>query len=383
MAKKLLDELSTSVIKYSESIAVWMFTYVGKTEWDMEQKKTSITKWISEYLKKHYKKWWYDLDFTFLNKYENIEYEWEVSITNTKSVSAYRTLWNAALVTDFESRQFNKYMWYELIDIKDWKVILQYIDTMWNLKTKKESLTTFANYILENKDTFFKQLYFNYSSVIENVSWWDTIDFKYKLTNNINDKLEVVKLNAKRQSCQAKPQWTTPRHYGRWFYDFFNNGCIVPLIIYYKDKIVWRAACRIFYDEDWNRYLNLERIFGHWHLINHLKEFCAEITKSLLKLNETLTISERFTVTNTFKTNPWYDVLQEQKSTFKLEKINKVLRQPKRIRHDAIEQGYYQDSRIHTICDATWKTSSNYYESKYIYDYISWDDNSTLYKITL
>lgn len=378
MWKKILNEFD-NIRQSSNGIAKWFFTYINKCNWNMKQEKTSIPKNIQKYLLERYKKY-PSINFTFLNKYENINYEWEISIPDDSSFNTYdrlicllNNMWN-------KYRQFFKYRKYIYWWIDDnGKAVFKYYDALWNLKTKKESILILKNYVLWN-DIFKKTITSYYSPVelekIQNIKISQERKFTYKITNNVNDKLEVFKMNKKWHSCQWEEQYTNQWLYAWWLYDFFSNWCIVPLIIYEDWKIVWRSACRIFFDEQWNRYLNLERLFWHGSLIDNLNKFCVELTKDLLKLNETLTVSEKFTVTNTYKRNPWYCALTESKE-FNVKRITTPLRQPKREWNQAINQWYYQDSTIFTMVE-----TKNHKPDKYIYDCVNSKDEWALYIIT-
>lgn len=365
---KYLNEFA-HVVEASESLAKWALTYISKTTRDMLQNKTSITKPIKTLLETKYKNYW--MKFSFLNKYENINYSGSVVIENKNLMRAYVELF-LRLQQHTSFQQFNKYRKFEIKKIEKGIVYFEYIDSLWNKKERKESVLLFKKYILD--EPTLKQWCKSYENDIENITNGSEIKFDYVITNNINDKLAVYKMNSKWNSCQARNEWVSPRNYARWLYDFFNNWCIAPLIIYQWWEIVWRSAFRIFFDEDGKRYINLERIFWHWHLINNLTDFCRVITENLIKLNETLTISEQFSVTNTYKINPWFDSLK-QSSNFNLERVKYILRQPKRIKHESINYWYYQDSKIHTVCSNE--------DNKYMYDCISPSDDFALHIITL
>jgi hypothetical protein len=372
---KYLNEFN-NIYQSSESLAKWCFSYVKQSDWDMLQTKTSITKPIQKTLMDMYAAWWCAswIEFTFLNKYENINYEWTVVIENNWLNEAYQYLF-MILSQHTPFIQFNKYRNYTIQDIKKWMVTFVYYDTLWNAKERTESALILKKYVQEQP--MLKMFCQNNRNYIDNILPGNEITFTYKVTNNINDKLKVIKMNQQWGSCQWKTHWIAPRNYARWVYDFFNNGCIAPLIVYHEWKIVWRAAFRIFFDEEWKRYINLERMFWHWHLINNLQDFCRKLTEDLLKLNETLTISQQFSVTNTHKINPRFDSLSNGKN-FNLERLAVPLRQPKRLINPKINQWYYQDSLIHTIY-VEWQDS----KQEYIYDCINPADEYALHIITL
>lgn len=369
--KEYLNEFQ-HIIHKSDSLAKWVFAIIKSSNRDMMQQKTSIPKSIQKYLEERYES--NNCKFNFLNKYENIDYSGTVTIKDEKNADAYINLYNIVRDT-YWFNQFNKYRNYDLIGIDGKFATYDYIDTLWNKKTKKESLLVFKKYVLEHPCLV--QLCKNYKSLINDITVDWKIQFTYKITNNVNDKLKVVHMNSQRNSCQWKKDWVREWMYARWLYDFFNNGCIAPLIIYHEWKIVWRSAFRIFYDKDWKRYINLERIFWHWHLIDNLRAFCCELTKDLYRLNETLTLSEKFSITNTYKRNPRFDALKECWD-FELTRCKDILRQPKRLRHPDIKQWYYQDSLIHTI----WVLWSNK-KTELIYDCINPSDEFALHIVNL
>lgn len=367
--KKYLNEFAHIVIK-SDSLPKWNFSYVKSSNRDMIQQKTSIPKPIQSYLKTQYKH--NSLNFNFLNQYEKINYSGTIDVKDDKTIWAYKDMFRL-LKERVRFEQFNKYRNHRISSVDENFATLEYIDSLWNVKKKKESLLVLKKYIMEHPNL--ESMRSNYLGTIQKINTGWKIQFTYKITNNVNDKLEVARMNSKRNSCQWRNDWVRPWMYARWLYDFFNNGCIAPLIIYHEWKIVWRSAFRIFYDKEWKRYINLERVFWFWHLIDNLRSFCCELTKDLFKLNETLTLSERFSVTNTYKTNPWFDALKYDWG-FKLDRCTEILRQPKRLRHSAIDQWYYQDSLIHTI----WIMKN---EVEYIYDCINPSDEFALHIVNL
>jgi len=144
----------------------------------------------------------------------------------------------------------NKYrnMYFDSID-DDWYVVWKYIDIFWNERTKRESVNVFyqAQWLNVNNNSA-------------------TMKLKYVLSSNLQHKLDAFLRNDAGNFNSCQRSWNSD-WLAKWAYDTITNGCICPILIYKLDNLaraVWRITTRIMYDENWEMYILLERLYHDW-----------------------------------------------------------------------------------------------------------------------
>ena len=157
------------------------------------------------------------------------------------------------------SKYYNYYLkWLD----ENWLVKWQFIDLMWNVRERSESINKFFQDVWmqsDNSNMFCK--------------------FKYRLSSDINHKIDAFKLNERVWSCQKSGNCDS---YARWAYDAITNWCNCPLLIYTTDdKPIARITTRIMYDEQWQEYILIDRIYHSWEFSDLIMKW--EIYKAIVK----------------------------------------------------------------------------------------------------
>ena len=192
--------------------------------------------------------------------------EWEVSYSNYKMVENIHDI-----LTDIRDK-FRRHLWQWLKTSKyynyyvDWiddkgLIRWKFIDVMWNLRERSESVNKFLLDVWQNADN---------SSIY--------CKFKYRISSDINHKIDAFKLNERVWSCQKSNNCES---YARWAYDAVTNWCNCPLLIYTMDnKLIARITTRIMYDKEWKEYLLMDRIYHSWEFSDSLMKW--EIYKAIV-----------------------------------------------------------------------------------------------------
>ena len=180
----------------------------------------------------HYKR--YDWLAKFRDKLYDIEDYWEKVIKEWKKANKYR----------------NHYF-QDISD--DWLITWKYIDMFGWIREKKESINKFLqdNNLPVDKISLNRSIY-------------------YRLSSDINHKLISFDINNRLGSCQ---QPHNSESYAAWAYDAVTNWCNCPILIYNskedcdnKSDPIWRITSRIMYDEDWQMYILIDRLYQDWSL---------------------------------------------------------------------------------------------------------------------
>lgn len=184
----------------------------------------------------------------------------EVSYRNTAAVSKVRNMLFGLRDYRYEDitkgKRVSKYsnMYLQWID-DTWLVKWKYIDVMWNIRERSESINKF----LQDQ----KQDVTN-----ENM----TNHFKYVLSSNIEHKIMAFKLNEKVGSCQKSHNYSS---YARWAYDAITNGCNCPILLYAigSNEPFARITTRIMYDKTGQEYILIDRLYHSWEFSDSLMKW--------------------------------------------------------------------------------------------------------------
>ena len=143
-----------------------------------------------------------------------------------------------------------------------WLVKRKYIDLMWNVRERSESINKFYDDIWINKTN-------------EQMSW----EFTYVLSSNLEHKVKAFTLNETVHSCQKS---NNSDSYARWAYDAITNGCNCPILLYNKwnKKPFARITTRIMYDNDGQEYILIDRLYHSWQFQDWAMK--GEVYKSIV-----------------------------------------------------------------------------------------------------
>ena len=195
--------------------------------------------------------------------FDNYFFWQPIEIDGTVEYKRYDWLKNfRKILTDIEMKWKQTSQWYKpskyrnhfFQDIsEDWLITWKYIDMYWGIREKKESINKFF------KDNGVKS---------DNVSLSRKI--YYRLSSNIHHKKISFDINHKLGSCQ---QPHNSESYAAWAYDAITNWCNCPILLYNskedmekgKDPI-GRITSRIMYDNDWQMYILIDRLYNDWSL---------------------------------------------------------------------------------------------------------------------
>lgn len=217
-----------------------------------------------ELLEKFYCHW---KKFSHYYTREPINIEWEVSYYNYRVITRIQDylmeIREDAKVDIQDCIKVSKYYNYYLKWLDDtWLIKWQFIDLMWNIRERSESINKFLQDIWQKAD---------------NCNMF--CKFKYRLSSALDHKISAFKLNEKVASCQKSGNCES---YARWAYDAITNWCNCPLLIYTTDnKLIARITTRIMYDEEWQEYILIDRIYHSWEFSDQMMKW--EIYKSIVK----------------------------------------------------------------------------------------------------
>lgn len=188
---------------------------------------------------------------------EPIYIEWDVTYSNTKILTDIKyeleNIRNTRQRNIKEWKKVSKYSNYYLKGLTDdWLIKWWFIDIMWNVRERAESI---------NK--FFEDVWLNKTNA--QMTW----EFKYVLSSDINHKIKAFELNKKVSSCQKEHNYDS---FAKWAYDAITNGCNCPILLYSKwsDEPFARITTRIMYDKQWQEYILIDRIYHSWEFSDSL-----------------------------------------------------------------------------------------------------------------
>lgn len=242
---------ASSLVSYVKKI--WQF----QTERDLNDNTQSMLNSFYHWCKtfKHYYTW------------EPIHIKWTVSYNNMKA------LLEISQILDNERRRsssivnwggkLSKYhnCFLQWLD-SNWLIKWKYIDTMWNVKERSESINKFMQE--------FKR------ETTNKVMTWE---FDYVLSSDLIHKIKAFKLNEKVGSCQKS---NNSDSYARWAYDAITNGCNCPILLYNKwsNEPFARITSRIMYDTEGQEYILIDRVYHSWEFGDSAMK--GEIYKSIV-----------------------------------------------------------------------------------------------------
>ena len=254
----------------------WSVTYRYAKEWWIEklpfQEERWLVEWIKQDLNEFYSYWEYEDDepawnFWIDNYYfwQNTEITWEVTYKRYSWLrdfaSSIKSLHNNRKKDIEKWLKQNKYRNHYFKDItEDWLILRDYVDMMWNIKEKKESINVYA-----------KDMWLNIDNVMLSKKVY------YRLSSNLSHKERAFWSNERFGSCQQDHNCKT---YASWAYDAITNWCNCPILLFnkkedmYKEccddtadtRPIWRITSRIMYDKDWKMYILLDRLYQDWTL---------------------------------------------------------------------------------------------------------------------
>lgn len=201
-------------------------------------------------------------------------YTWEpIDIKGTVKYSNVQALQNIMDNLERERRQLStivnrgwklsRYHNYKLQWIDDnWLVKWKYIDTFGNVRERSESI---------NK--FFEEFKIEKSN--DQMAW----EFEYRLSSDLMHKVNAFNLNEEVHSCQKSGNSDS---YARWAYDAITNGCNCPILLFNpgKDKPFARITTRIMYDNQWQEYILIDRLYHSWQFSDQVMKW--EVYKGIV-----------------------------------------------------------------------------------------------------
>ena len=196
-------------------------------------------------------------DFKHYYTREPIYIEWDVTYNNTKILTdikyALEDLRLCRLRDIKQCKKISKYSNYYLKWLTDdWLVKRGFIDVMWNIRERAESINKFFDDIWIQKTN-------------AQMTW----QFRYVLSSDIRHKIKAFDLNKKVSSCQKSHNYDS---FARWAYDAITNGCNCPILLYSKwsDEPFARITTRIMYDKEGQEYILIDRIYHSWEFSDSL-----------------------------------------------------------------------------------------------------------------
>lgn len=164
-------------------------------------------------------------------------------------------------------------------DCKDYTIEFPYItwqeiDSMWNMKVKKEKISTIATYVKSFKI---------YTPNEKALKW--PIQFDVTISEDPEDKYELFNHLWFCGSCQHR-EWRNGN--AQWYFDSFLNGALLYAEFRYDGKFEWRLFIRVVYDEKWEKYLALDRTY-YWSTLSSrqalaIEKVVQELTKQWHKV---------------------------------------------------------------------------------------------------
>lgn len=229
--------------------------------------------------------WWHAQDWEFdkLYQWEDIHHEFNLSFENTRLTWYIKDQLSflAQEQTCCFDKTINKYRNIMDWEVKDWQFTYKYIDTMWNLKEKQESIISLMKYYRERNQLTAQDIL-------------PTVDIRVVMSSRPEDKFELFEHLGFNGSCQKRENCTGNAH---WFYDMFYNWWFIVIKMYQWTKFVWRSLCRTVYDWD-KKFLFIDRIYREW-VVSQLQDVHWTLYKQIYDLGYNLLLS-----------NQWYDCLE-------------------------------------------------------------------------
>ena len=232
------DSVSDRYIK-----TIWQF----QTERDLDAETMSMLKDFYHHTR----------DFKHYYTREPIHIEWTVVYQNTKILSDIsHTLESIRMRRERSIKEWKKVSKYSNYYLKgltdDWLVKRGYIDIMWNIRERCESINKFFEDVGIDKTN-------------AQMTW----EFRYVLSSNIKHKIKAFKLNDKVSSCQKSHNYDS---FARWAYDAITIWCNCPILLYNKwsDEPFARITTRIMYDKEGQEYILIDRIYHSWEFSDSL-----------------------------------------------------------------------------------------------------------------
>ena len=201
-------------------------------------------------------------DFKHYYTREPIHIEWTVTYNNTKILSDIsRALEWIRMRRERNIKEWKKVSKYSNYFLKgltdDWLIKRGYIDVMWNIRERCESINKFYDDIWVEKTN-------------AQMTW----EFKYVLSSDIKHKIKAFKLNDKVSSCQKSHNYDS---FARWAYDAITNWCNCPILLYNKwsDEPFARITTRIMYDKEGQEYILIDRVYHSWEFSDSLLKWAV------------------------------------------------------------------------------------------------------------
>lgn len=236
-----------------------------KSIWQFQTERETPTK-IKELLTEFYH---HNKTFNHYYTREPIKIEGTVRYNNVQILSNIQKLldrvrrWpsieNTILRWEKISRFHNYYLqWMD----ENWLVKWKYIDTMWNIRERSESINKFYDDCKVEKTN-------------EQMTW----EFRYVLSSDLKHKVAAFNLNERVHSCQKSGNSDS---YARWAYDAITNWCNCPILLYTKNgtEPFARITTRIMYDKEGQEYILIDRLYHSWQFSDAAMR--GEIYKSIV-----------------------------------------------------------------------------------------------------
>lgn len=190
-----------------------------------------------------------------------IDIEWEILYKRYDWLNNFRekivniaTMWQRDVEKWLKQNKYRNHFFKDISD--DWLITRQYIDMMWNIKEKKESINKFFedNDMDIDKVSLSKKVY-------------------YRLSSDLDHKCKSFRANDRFGSCQQEHNC---RSYASWAYDAITNWCNCPILLYNNKEDMYVKACnqtqnkwrpigritsRIMYDKDGKMYILIDRLY--------------------------------------------------------------------------------------------------------------------------
>lgn len=218
------------------------------------QTERELPEWIKSLLKSFY---YNHKVFPHYYTREPVEIKWTVKYTNIKIakiiIEELKKIKFDRDVDIIKWKKVSKYGWYAFNGISSsWKAKRKYIDVMWNIREREESI---------NK--FFEDIW---KEATNASMYWE---FDYVLSSDIEHKRKAFELNDKVGSCQKRHNYDS---YARWAYDAITNWCNCPILLYNKwsDEPFARITTRIMYDKEGQEYILIDRLYHSWEFSDTL-----------------------------------------------------------------------------------------------------------------
>lgn len=243
--------------------SVWATDYIKKI-WQYQTERT-LSSDTQEMLKKFYKN---NKTFTHYYTREDVKITGTVKYNNVRMLSVIMDeLWAIRMFSKNRIEDWKKLSKYHncyLQGIDDnWLIRWKFIDIMWNVRERSESVNKFLQDIWSDATN-------------ASMTW----EFRYVLSSNIEHKIKAFQLNEKVWSCQKTGNCDS---YARWAYDAITNGCNCPILLYNvgsKEPFA-RITTRIMYDANWQEYILIDRLYHSWEFSDSTMKW--EVYKAIVK----------------------------------------------------------------------------------------------------